>query len=170
MGRALLFAVTGVTWFAFWFTYFVINGPSQSVASMQVWVNVIAFSATLLTLAVSLVTFGRMVGGPWVTRMATFAGATAALLSVTNIVEDGFRVEAAFYVFVLGMGILHVALAGLALAIVRSAAGRRRLLAGVPAATMAAILLFPVAGGPLMLGAWLAASAAAAKRGVLAAD
>jgi hypothetical protein len=166
MARALLFAGTGVAWFTLWF----VSGPSRTTQSMQEWPNVIWFSATLLTLTPALVAFGRMVGGRWVTRLATIGAATAVLLSVTNIIEDGFRVEGAFYAFILGMLILEVALAGLALAIVRSVPGRRRLLAATPAATAAAILLFPVVGGPLMLGAWLAASVAAGKRGVPAVD
>lgn len=131
---------------------------------MQEWPNVIWFSATLLTLALALVTFGRMVGGRWVMRMATIAGAAAGVMSVVNIVEDGFRVEAAFYAFVLGLLILDVALGGLALTIARTVAGRRRLLAAIPAAILAAILV-PPAGGPLMLGAWLAASAVALRDG-----
>ena len=162
MIRPLLFAGTGVAWFTLWF----VAGPSQTTASMQEWPNVIAFSAVLLALALALATFGRMVGGRWVIRLATIAGAIAGVLSIVNIVEDGFRVDAAFYAFVLGLMILEVALAGLALAIVRSAAGRRRLLAAIPAATMTAILLFPVVGGPLMLGAWLAASVLALRDGM----
>lgn len=160
MVRALLFAGTGVAWFALRF----VSGPSPTVASMQEWPNVIAFSAVLMTLALALVTFGRMVGRRWVVRLATIAAAAAAVMSVVNIVEDGFRVEAAFYAFVLGLLILDVALGGLALAIARSAAGRQRLLAVIPAATLAAIL-FPPAAAALMLGAWLAASAAALASG-----
>lgn len=156
MVRALLFAGTGVAWFTLWF----VAGPSPTTASMQEWPSVIWFSATLLTLALALVTFGRMVGGRSVMRLATIAAAAAGVMSVVNIVEDGFRVEAAFYAFVLGLLILDVVLGGLALAIARTEAGRRRLLAAIPAATLAAIL-FPPVGGPLMLGAWLAASAVA---------
>ncbi len=156
MLRALLFAGTGVAWFTLRF----VAGPSQTTASMQEWPNVISFSAALLLLALALVTFGRMVGGRSVTRPVTIAAAAAGVMSVVNIVEDGFRVEAAFYAFVLGLLILDVALGWLAVAIARTETGRRRLLAAIPAATLAAIL-FPPAGGPLMLGAWLAASAVA---------
>ena len=156
MLRALLFAGTGVAWFTFWY----VTGSDESIASMQEWPRVIWFSATLLVLALALLTFGRMVGGRSVIRWATIAAATAGVMSVVNIFEDGFRVEALFYAFVLGLLILDVALGGLALAIARTVAGRRRLLAAIPAAVLAAIL-FPPAGGPPMLGAWLAASAVA---------
>lgn len=160
MLRALLFAGIGVAWFTMWF----IRGPNETVASMQEWPNVIWFSATLLLLAVALLTFGRMVGGRSVIRLATIAAATAGIMSVVNVVEDGFRVEGAFYVFVLGLLTLDVVLGGLALAIARTQTGRRRLLAAIPAATLAGILVTP-ASGPLMLGAWLAASAAALRAG-----
>jgi hypothetical protein len=160
MLRALLFAGTGVAWFTFWF----VTGPDESMASMQEWPRVIWFSATLLLIALALVTFGRMVGGRSVIRLATIAAATAGVMGVVNIVEDGFRVEGAFYAFVLGLLVLDVALGALALTIARTVAGRRRLLAAIPAATLAAIL-FPPAGGPLMLGAWLAASAVALRDG-----
>ena len=95
------------------------------------------------------------------TRLSSIAAAGVGLSSVANILEDGFRVEAAFWAFILGTLILDVALAGLTVAIARSAAGRRRLLAMIPAMSLAGVLLFPPVGGPLMLGAWLAASAAA---------
>ena len=157
MIRVLLFAGTGVAWFTNWF----VAGPAQTVSSMQEWPRVIGFSATLLLLALALLAFGGMVGGRWVTRLATIAGGTAGVMSVVNIVEDGLRVEAAFFAFVVGLLILDAVLAGLALAIARTEAGPRRLLATIPAATLAAILLYPLVGGPLMLGAWLAASVAA---------
>lgn len=158
MVRALLFAGTGVAWFTLWF---VTEPVTETIASMQEWPRVLSFSAVLLALAIALVVFGRMVGGRWVVRLASIAGATAGVMSVVNIVEDGFRVEPAFYVFVVGLLILDGALAALTLAIAGTVAGPRRLLAIIPAATLAGILLFPPVGGPLMLGAWLAASAAA---------
>jgi hypothetical protein len=55
----------------------------------------------------------------------------------------------------------QVALAALTLVIARTASGRDRLLAVVPAGTVAGILLFVVAGGPLMLATWLIAAGAA---------
>ena len=45
--------------------------------------------------------------------------------------------------------------------IARTALGRYRLLAGIPAGTVAGILLFVVAGGPVMLVTWLGAAAVA---------
>lgn len=165
MARAMLFAGTGVTWFAFWF---VTDPAHQTVASMQQWPNVMAFSAVLVVLAIAIVTFGRWVGGRWIVRLAVLAAAAAGFASAANIVEDGFRVEAAFFAFVLGLLVIDGSLALLSLAILRSAAGRQRLLAIVPAATLVAILLFPVVGGPVMLAAWLAASAAALAPGIVA--
>ena len=155
MSRALLFAATGVGWFIFWF----VGGTTQTVESMQQWPNVVRFSAILLLLAVALFTFGRMVGDRSVMRLATFAAAAAAYLSVVNVIEDGFRVEAGFLFFVGGLIALDLILAGLTLITLRDTVGRRKLLALIPGGTLAGILLSPIAG-PLILAAWLVASAA----------
>ena len=157
MGRALLFGATGVAWFAFW----VVTKPgTTSIESMQQWPNVIWFSSTLILLAVALVAFGRMLGGRSVGRMAGFSAATVVWMSAANVVEDGFRVDAAFFAFIAGMLVFYVALAGLAVAIVRSLPGRARFLATIPVANAAGLLLFPPVGGPIMLAAWVVAAVA----------
>lgn len=157
VSRSLLFALTGILWLVSW-----VAGPSfEMVPSMAKWLDVLLFSATLLSLAVALPVFGRMVGGPQVVRLATIAGAVASLMSVANIFEDGFQIEWVFFVFVLGLLILDVALLALTIVIARKAPDRYRLLAVIPAGTLAGILLFPVAGGPIMLITWLAAAVAA---------
>lgn len=159
MSRSALFALTGILWLVSW-----VAGPSfQMTASMAKWLVVLLFSATLLSLAVALPVVGRMVGGPWVVRLATIAGAAASLCSVANIFEDGFQIDWFFLVFVLGLLILDVALPALTIVIARTAPDRYRLLAVIPAGTVAGILLFPVAGGPIMLITWLMAAVAALK-------
>jgi MFS family permease len=130
---------------------------------MAKWLVVLSFSAALLSLAVALPVFGRMVGGRQVVRLATICGAAASLCSVANIFEDGFQIEWFFFVFVLGLLILDVALLALTIVIARTAPDRYRLLAGIPAGTLAGILIFPVAGGPIMLITWLVAAIAALK-------
>lgn len=158
VGRPLLFALTGVALAVFW----VVTRPSfEMTASMTEWPNVLWFSATLLSLAVALPMFGRMVGGRQVVRLATIAGAGVGLSSVANILEDGLRIEAAFFLFVVGTLIMHVALLALTIVIGRTAPARYKLLAVIPAGTVAGILLFVVAGGPIMLLTWLGAAAAA---------
>jgi hypothetical protein len=54
---------------------------------------------------------------------------------------------------------MHIGL--LALTVALATRGRERHLALIPAGTSAAILLFVVAGGPVMLATWLAAAALA---------
>ena len=158
MRRSALFALTGVAFFVFW----VVARPSfQMTASMTEWPNVLWFSATLLSLAVALPVFGRMVSGRWVVRLASIAGAGVALSSVANIFEDGFQIDWVFFIFILGTLILNVALLALTIVIAWTVAGRHRLYALIPAGTLAGILLFVVAGGPVMLITWLAAAAAA---------
>jgi hypothetical protein len=159
MSRSLLFALTGVVFFVFW----VVARPSfEMTASMTEWPHVLWFSATLLSLAVALPVFGRMVGGRWVVRLAFIAGASLGLSSAANIFEDGFQIEAFFFAFILGTLILDVALLALTIVIARTFSGRYRLLAVIPAATAAGIFLFVVAGGPILLVTWLAAAAVAA--------
>ena len=125
--------------------------------------HVLWFSATLLSLAVALPVFGRMLGGPQLARLAIIAGAGAGLSSVANIFEDGFQIEAAFFIFILGTWILEVALLAMTIVIARTPPNRYRLLAVIPAGSVAGILLFVAAGGPLRLITWLAAAAAAVR-------
>ena len=158
MSRSLRFALTGVLLFLFW----VVARPSfEMTASMTEWPHVLWFSATLLSLAVALPVFGRMVGGRWVVRMASVAGAGVCISSVANIFEDGFQIDAFFFAFILGTLILDVALVALTIVIALTFPGRSRLFAAIPAGTVAGILLFVVAGGPIMLVTWLTAAAAA---------
>ena len=159
VSRSLLFALTGILWLASW-----VAGPSfEMTASMAKWLVVLLFSATLLSLAVALPVFGRMVGGRQVVRVATIAGAAASVCSVANIFEDGVQIEWVFVVFVLGLLTLDVALLALTIVIALAARDRYRLLAVIPAGTVAGIVLFPFAGGPILLITWLAAAVAALK-------
>jgi len=152
----LLFALTGILWLVSW-----VAGPSFEMApSMAKWLVVLVFSAALLSLAVALPVVGRMVGGSLVVRSATIAAAAASLCGVANVFEDGFQIEWFFYVFVLGLLTLDLALMALTIVVARTAHDRYRLLALIPAGTLAGILLFPMVGGPVMLITWIAAAAA----------
>jgi hypothetical protein len=155
---AALFALTGVAFFVYWL---VVRPSSGMTASMTDWPYVLWFSATLLSLAVALPLFGRMVGGRWVIRSASIAGAAVGLSSVANIFEDGFRIDGFFLAFILGVLIMDVALVALTVVIARTGRGGSRLLALVPAATIVGTIFFIDAGGAIMLVTWLAAAAAA---------
>ncbi len=56
---------------------------------------------------------------------------------------------------------MNLGLLALAGVLLITGAGRYRLLAIAPAGTVAGIVLFVVAGGPIMLATWLAAAALA---------
>jgi len=158
MSRSVLFAITGVALFTYW----VVARPSFArTAAMTEWPHVLWFSATLLSLAVALPVFGRMVTGPQVVRSASIAGAGVGLSSMANIFEDGFRIDGFFFAFIVGTLILHVSLLALAIVIARRYRGPYRLLAVIPLGTVAGILLFVVAGGPILLITWLGAGTAA---------
>jgi len=121
---------------------------------------VLLFSAALLILAFALAVFGRMVGGRWVLRLSLLAGAGAALGSIANVVEDGLDMGWAFWGFILSLVIINPALVALTVVIATGRSGHR-LLALIPAATLAAIIFYVHLGGPLMLATWLAAAAVA---------
>jgi len=53
---------------------------------------------------------------------------------------------------------MHVALVTIAVVIVRTDRGRYRLIALVPLGTVLGVLLFVVAGGPIILITWLSAA------------
>jgi hypothetical protein len=156
--RSAVFALTGIHSLAYWLTI----RPSAEVTDAQgQWPQVLWFSAMLLILGLAVLVFGRMVGTESVLRWATFAFAAIGLASLINIVEDGFRVEYAFLFFILSTLIFDLALIAMATVIAWTARGRSRLLAVVPAGTLAGILFFVTAGGPILLVTWLTVAVAA---------
>ena len=158
VARAVLFALAGVIFFAHW----LITDPGFDESGAQdEWGQVLAFSAVLLSLGVALPVFGLMVGGRWVIRFSVLAGVGALVAGVANIFEDGFQIEGFFFVFILGTAVCDLALLAVAVVIALTECGRRRLLVLVPVATVAAIVLYVFAGGPIMLATWLAAAGVA---------
>jgi hypothetical protein len=142
--------------------YWIVAHPTaQATAAQGTWPRVLWFSALLLTLGIAVLVFGWMVGGTAVKRWATVAFAAMSLAALVNIVEDGFRVEEAFILFALSTLTFDIALIALTIVISRRARDRYRLLAVMPAGTLAAILFFVTAGGPILLITWLIAAVAA---------
>lgn len=156
--RSVLFALVGIHGIFFWI---IVHPSTQGTYAQRQWPNVLWFSATLLTLGIAVLAFGWMVGGKPVKRWATIAFAAISWAALVNVIEDGFRVEEAFIFFVLGTLTFEIALLALTIVIARTAPDRYRLLAVIPAGTLAAILFFVIAGGPILLITWLTAAAAA---------
>ena len=155
MLRAAFFAGVGIAFFTHW----AVTDPGfEESASQSEWRHVLAFSAVLSTLAVAFPLYGRMVRDRWAFRLSLIAAAGAAIGSAANIVEDGLQMDWAFFVFILGTGVMLLVLVALALVVGGTGPGRYRLLAVIPAATAAAIILYVWAGGPIMLVTWLAAA------------
>ena len=153
--------LVGVSFLVYWMLVDPGYGDNSSQAE---WGVVLAFSAVLFLLAVVLPILARLHGARLTVRVALVAAFGAALSSVANIVEDGFRVEWFFYVFVLGTGIMLLGL--LAMTVIFLGVGGRvgRKLALVSTGTLAGIILFVPAGGPILLVSWLAAAALAIMR------
>lgn len=153
---AALFAFVGVAFLLHW----VLADPGFEASDTQDdWRYVLGFSAALLSLAVALPMFAQFVGRRGVLEVSLVAAAGAALTSAANIVEDGLHMGWAFFVFVLGTGALGLGLVALTALIATAAHGTGRLTALVPAGTLAAILFYVHAGGPVMFATWLAAAA-----------
>ncbi|MGH3140954.1 MAG: hypothetical protein ACRDQE_14575 [Gaiellales bacterium] len=151
-----LFALVGVAFLLHW----ILADPGFEASNTQDdWRHVIGFSAALLSLAVALTMFGQLIGRRDVLRVSVVAAAGAALSSAANIVEDGLGMGWAFYVFVLGTGALGLGLVALTAAIATLVQGNGRLTALIPAGTLAALLFYVHAGGPVMFATWLAAAA-----------
>ena len=158
MMRAAFFTLVGVAFFVFW----VLADPSyEETASQSERKWVLAFSGVLLLLAFALPMLAQLVGERVVFRVSLVPAAGVALSSFANILEDGLQLEWVFYVFVLGSAIQLLGNLALTAAIAFVGRGGFRLLAVVPAGTVAAIILFVVAGGPIMLATWLTAAAVA---------
>jgi len=155
MLRSALFALVGVAFFAHW----VVFDPSyEETASQSEWSHVLEFSGVILLLAIAIPTLAQLVGGRLAFRVSLVAAAGATLSSVANIFEDGLQLSWVFFVFILGTAVLQLGLLALTGVIAFSGRGGYRLLALVPAGTIAAIILFVVAGGPIMLATWLTAA------------
>jgi hypothetical protein len=155
MLRSALFAFVGFAFFVYW----VVADPSfEESADQSEWSYVLAFSGVILLLAFAVPTLARLVGGRLAFRVSLAAAAGATLSSVANIFEDGLQMSWVFLVFILGGAFMQLGLLALTGVIAFSGRGRYRLLALVPAGTIAAIILFVVAGGPIMLASWLTAA------------
>ncbi|MDP9251526.1 MAG: hypothetical protein M3O80_00845, partial [Chloroflexota bacterium] len=115
--------------------------------------------AMILTLAFAVPQFAQLAGGRTPFRASLVVAAGSVLSSIANVLEDGFKLEWAFFAFVLGTLIVHIGLLALAVALVMRE--NRRHFALVPFGTSAAILFYVAAGGPIMLVTWLFAAALA---------
>ena len=154
--RAALFALTGLGFFTYWS---VVKPSFEGSPTQGEWPYLLAFSAMILMLAFAAPQFGQLVGGRVAFRASLVVASGAVLSSGANILEDGLKMEWAFFAFVLGTGIILIGLLVLTIAIVASAGQRHFAL--VPVGTIAGLPLFVIAGGPIMLVTWMLAAALA---------
>ena len=158
MARAALFILVGLLFFAHW----LVTDPTyEGSDSQDEWNYVLAFSGVILSLAAAIPMFAQPAGGRSAFRASLVAAAGAAFASFANILEDGVGMGWAFFAFVSGAAILLLGLLVLTVVIALGGRGGRRLLALLPVGTIAAIIFYVMAGGPLMLATWLAAAALA---------
>ena len=86
----------------------------------------LAFSAIILTLAIAVPQFAQLVGGPIAFRSSLVVATGASLSSFANVLEDGLKMEWAFFGFVLGKAIILLGLLALTIAVVARERQRRR--------------------------------------------
>jgi hypothetical protein len=120
---------------------------------------VLAFTAIILTLAIAVPQFAQLVGGSIAFRSSLVVATGASLSSVANVLEDGLKLEWAFFGFVLDTAIILLGPPG---AHHRGCGSRR---ATTPRARSSRndgwVLLFVNAGGPVRLATWMVAAAVA---------
>ncbi len=158
--RAALFSLTSLAFFAYWL---VAKPAFDARPEADEWPYMLAFSAIILALALALPHFADLAGGQ-IALQGAYVGAAGALLSsAAYVFEESFEIEAASLAFLLGTLISVAGLAAMSI----SLAGRvgRRRFALVPAGTMAGLVLFGPAGGPVMLVTWLVAAVLALRGG-----
>lgn len=148
----------GVAFFAHW----IVTDPTHEGAKhMQDWPYVLWFSTVLLLLAFAVPLYARLVGGLTVFRVSLVPAAGAAIASLSNIIEDGLRMDWAFGLFILGTLVVDLGLLTLTAVIAFGERRSRRFLALIPAGSMVAVLGYVELGGVLMLITWLGAAALA---------
>ena len=114
-----------------WLHWSITDPSFDTTEAQSAWQHVLGFSALVLGLAVGAAVLGRTLSQTTaVRRLAQILITTGVLSAVTNVVEDGFGVDAAFFAFALLIGIQLLALVGLAIALGLSVRGSRRLLGG----------------------------------------
>jgi hypothetical protein len=156
--RAALFTLVGVVFFVHWILTDPTHGGSKSIDE---WNFVLGFSAILLLLAFAVPLFAQLVGGKTVFRVSLVPAAGLVFASLSNVLEDGLGMDRAFFGVVLGTGSTVLGLLVLTAVTAFGGRGGYRLLALIPAGTMAAVIFYVIAGGILMLTTWLAAAALA---------
>lgn len=101
---------------------------------------------------------------PGDSRAAWFVAGAALAASLTNLVEDGWGLDQAFFAFVVKLLVLLLGCVVLAVTILARERGLGRVWAAVPLATVVGILLYVELGGPLLAATWLTAALACALR------
>ena len=139
--------------------YWSVADLSHDATSQQhEWSIVLLFSAMLLGLGLGFLAVAGRLSGSHAIRTARFLAIVFAAASVTNLVEDGLRVEAAFLIFVVELLSIHLGCGVLAFLILTREHRSGRLWAVVPIGTIIGILLFVEAGGPLLAVTWVGAA------------
>jgi len=156
VAAATFFAAVGI---GAWLHWSITDPSFDQTPAQSEWDRVLGFSALVLAVMGAAALLGWMLSQTAPVRRTVFTlVATGVLAAVTNVVEDGLGIEAAFFLFILLTGIQLLALTGLAIALGVSVTGPRRALAVAPLATALGLMAYVPAGGPILMGTWCAAA------------
>ena len=159
VSRATLFSLVGVGFLLHWIRQE--SGWRPRLPSSEPEV-VVAFTALLLAHGLALWQFGAIVPDRRVRRAASALGVAAAVCAVANVLEDGYGVESAFFLFIAATLVLLLGQFLLAVVVLRTTGSW--LLASTPGLSGLALALYPPLGGPLMLCAWGLAAVSVCRR------
>lgn len=163
MSRAALFALVGIAWCVRSLQSFA-DPAYTDPETVSDWFAVLSFSAALFAVAAALPLLAHYTGGgPAVVRVSLIPAAGAALAGLANVLEDALQLGFAFWLYVAGSAGTGLGLIAFTLAIAVAGRGRGRLLAAIPLGTLIGWSVFESGGGVLVLAAWLAAAAIAAR-------
>jgi hypothetical protein len=130
----------------------------DATSQQHEWLFVLFFSAVILVFAPGFLAVAGRVSSRGARRAADLVAVVSVAASLTNIVEDGLGVEAAFLAFVAELLLFHLSCLGMGFLILLRESGLDRLWAAVPVGTVAGIVLYVELGGPLLAVTWLSAA------------
>lgn len=130
MVRAALFTAAGLLWAAI--SVLALTDPGYTYpAYVGDWFKVGIFSASLFLFDLAFPVLAQVIGTRSIVRRSLVAAAGAVIAGVSNLLEDGLRLDWAFFGFILGTLVLEIGLIVFTIAVIRMRRGPTWLFAAV---------------------------------------
>ncbi len=121
--------------------WMVADPPQDETSQQHEWFFVVFFSAVVLVIGAGMLVVAHQAPVPGASRAAWFVAGAALAASLTNLVEDGWGLDQAFFAFVVELLVLLLGCVVLAVTILARERGFGRVWAAVPLATVVGIML-----------------------------